>query len=100
MMTKEKQLEMATQISFALTNVLKQLTQRPGFLITKGGITSSDAIDKWINRKMAYVLGQIEQNVGVIRCVDDCKFEDLPVVIFPGNVGDKATLYNVVKKLK
>ena len=49
---------------------------------------------------MAYVLGQIEQNVGVIRCVDDCKFEDLPVVIFPGNVGDKTNLYNVVKKLK
>ena len=49
---------------------------------------------------MAYVLGQIEQNVGVIRCDDDCKFEDLPVVIFPGNVGDKTTLYNVVKKLK
>ena len=47
---------------------------------------------------MAFVLGQIEQNVGVIRCVDDCKFEDLPVVIFPGNVGDKTTLYNIVKK--
>ncbi len=97
---KEKQLEMATQISFALTNVLKQLTQRPGFLITKGGITSSDALTNGLNVKMAYVLGQIEQNIGVIRCVDDCKFKDLPVVIFPGNVGDKMTLYNVVKKLK
>lgn len=48
---------------------------------------------------MAYVLGQIEQNIGVIRCVDDCKFKGLPVVIFPGNVGDKTTLYNIVKKL-
>lgn len=96
---KEKQLEMATQISFALTNVLKQLTQRPGFLITKGGITSSDALTNGLDVKMAYVLGQIEQNVGVIRSVDDCKFEDLPVVIFPGNVGDKTTLYSVVKKL-
>lgn len=97
---KEKQLEMATQISFALTNVLEQLTQRPGFLITKGGITSSDALTNGLNVKMAHVLGQIEQNIGVIRCVDDCKFKDLPVVIFPGNVGDKMTLYNVVKKLK
>ena len=36
----------------------------------------------------------------IYKSVDDCKFEDLPVVIFPGNVGDKTTLYNVVKKLK
>ena len=49
---------------------------------------------------MAYVLGQIEQNVGVIRCVDKSKYVNLPAVIFPGNVGDKTTLYNVVKKLK
>ena len=48
---------------------------------------------------MAYVLGQIEQNVGVIRCVDKSKYVNLPVVIFPGNVGDKTTLYSVVKKL-
>ena len=96
---KEKQLEMATQISFALTNVLKQLTQRPGFLITKGGITSSDALTNGLDVKMAYVLGQIEQNVGVIRCVDKSKYVNLPVVIFPGNVGNKTTLYSVVKKL-
>ena len=68
-------------------------------MITKGGITSSDALTNGLDVKMAYVLGQIEQNVGVIRCVDKSKYVNLPVVIFPGNVGDKTTLYSVVKKL-
>lgn len=96
---KEKQLDMATQISDALTNVLKNLDVRPQFLITKGGITSSDSLTNGLQVKLAYVLGQIEKNVGVVKCLKGSKFENMPVVIFPGNVGDKTSLYKVVKKL-
>lgn len=95
----EKQLEMATAISSELIGVLSRLTIRPRFLITKGGITSSDALTIGLKVSKEWVLGQIQQNVGVVRCLEGSKFENLPVVVFPGNVGDETTLYKVVETL-
>jgi len=46
------------------------------------------------------VLGQIVTGCFVIRCPADHKrYPDLPVVIFPGNVGDETALaqvYNIL----
>ncbi|MGI6568824.1 MAG: nucleotide-binding domain containing protein [Erysipelotrichaceae bacterium] len=95
----EKQLEMANEISNALTGVLSKVNIKPKFIITKGGITSSDGLTKGLNVSKALVLGQIIQNVGVIKCLDGSKFINLPVVIFPGNVGDETSLFEVLSIL-
>lgn len=94
-----KQLEWATNISRELVGVIERLNTRPRFLITKGGITSSDAITIGLHVSEEWVLGQIAQNVGVVKCLKGSKFENLPVVVFPGNVGDETTLFNVVNIL-
>lgn len=95
----EKQLEMSTNISKELIGVIERLNTRPRFLITKGGITSSDALTIGLHVSEEWVLGQIAQNVGVVSCLQGSKFENLPVVVFPGNVGDEKTLYEVVETL-
>lgn len=97
---KEKQLEMAVSISKELTGILSLLKVRPSFLISKGGITSYDCLSIDLDVKKALALGQIEKNVGVIRILDDSKFKDMPVVIFPGNVGSVDTLYKITERLK
>lgn len=97
---KEKQLEMAVSISKELTGILSLLQERPSFLISKGGITSYDCLSIGLKVKKALALGQIDKNVGVIRILDDSKFKDMPVVIFPGNVGNVDTLYKVLERLK
>lgn len=95
-----KQLEMATTISNELIGVLARLKNRPRFLITKGGITSSDALTIGLNVSKEWVVGQISKNVGVVRTLEGSKFENLPVVVFPGNVGDEKTVYEVIQELK
>lgn len=95
-----KQLEWATTISKELIGVLANMKQRPGFLITKGGITSSDALTLGLHVEKEWVLGQIHPMVGVVRCMEESKFPGLPVVVFPGNVGDETSLYQVVHMLR
>lgn len=98
--SREKQLEISNEISNALVGVLQNLFIQPRFLITKGGITSSDALTKGLGVSKEWVLGQIIQNVGVVKCLEGSKFENLPVVIFPGNVGDEKSLYEVIHILR
>ena len=71
-----------------------------GFLVSKGGITSNDVLSQGLSLRTSRVLGQILPGCSVVRCPEDHpQFPDLPVVIFPGNVGDDDALATVYRRL-
>ena len=79
---------------------MRRLPADIGFLISKGGITSNDTLSKGLALRTARVLGQVRAGCSVVRCpADHPRFPDLPVVIFPGNVGDDETLAEVYRTL-
>jgi uncharacterized protein YgbK (DUF1537 family) len=86
------------QVSGFLMDVVRALPADIGFLISKGGITSNDVLSHALALRTSRVVGQILAGCSVVRCpADHPRFADLPVVIFPGNVGDEfalATVYN------
>ncbi|WP_336298564.1 nucleotide-binding domain containing protein [Staphylococcus auricularis] len=88
-------LNISTQISNSLVRIIKLLTIRPNFIIAKGGITSSDVATKGLNIKKAEVIGQITKGVPVWLTGDEVKYDHMPYVIFPGNVGEVETLTEV-----
>ncbi|MCL5073425.1 MAG: hypothetical protein M1308_21420, partial [Actinobacteria bacterium] len=73
---------------------------KPDYLITKGGITSSDIITKALGVKKALVLGQLYPGIPVLKISAPEKFLNLPIIIFPGNVGDKNTLLEIYNKVR
>ncbi len=86
-------------VSALLMNVIRNLPQDLGFLIGKGGITSNDMLSSGLALRAARVLGQVAPGVSVVRCpVDHPRFPELPVVIFPGNVGDDDALALVYRR--
>lgn len=95
----QENLSLSVEISQALTSVVKGLTIRPRFLVAKGGITSSDVGIRALGVRRAWVMGQAAPGVPVWRTGEESKFPDLAYVIFPGNVGDKTTLRDVVRML-
>ena len=99
-LSKEELLSVSVQISEALTGILSCLTQTPGFLIAKGGITSSDVGTKGLLVKKATVTGQIKKGIPVWKTGPESRFPDLPYIIFPGNVGGKETLREIVEELQ
>ena len=80
-------------VSGFLMDVVRALPATLGFLISKGGITSNDVLSDGLALRTSRVVGQILPGCSVVRCPEDHpRFPRLPVVIFPGNVGDEQAL--------
>ena len=97
--TKESALTRSVKISGAVQNLVGRLHITPAFLIAKGGITSSTIGTDALGVKKANVLGQICPGIPVWQTDSTSKFPGIPYVIFPGNVGDAATLRQAVEIL-
>lgn len=94
---KEEELKLSVKISDAVTSIVKQLEVRPSFIIAKGGITSSDIGTNGLGVKRATVAGQVKPGIPVWLTGGESKFPGMAYVIFPGNVGSKATLKEVAE---
>jgi uncharacterized protein YgbK (DUF1537 family) len=94
--TKFERLAFGKRISDLLGRLVQRLPRDIGFLISKGGITSNDTLSYGLALRTARVLGQVRAGCSVVRCPDDHpRFADLPVVIFPGNVGGDEALTEI-----
>ena len=96
---KEDELRLSVKISDAVQSLVGRLEITPGFVIAKGGITSSDVGTKALKVIKANVLGQIEPGIPVWQTGEESKFPMTPYIIFPGNVGEVTTLREAVEKL-
>lgn len=87
-------------VSALLMDAVRVLPPTLGYLVSKGGITSNDLLSDGLALRMARLLGQILPGCSVLRCPPDhARFPDLPVVIFPGNVGGPDALATVYARL-
>lgn len=87
-------------VSSFLVGIVKTLTERPSFMISKGGITSSDIATKGLSAERALILGQVIAGVPVWKMDQRSKYPDLIYVVFPGNVGDDEALTEVWKTIR
>ena len=98
--TKDESLQIGQAISSALIETVRGLAVAPRFIVAKGGITSSDVATRALDVAHARVLGQIAPGVPVWRLGDESRFPGIPYIVFPGNVGNKDTLAQVVEELR
>ncbi len=87
-------------VSAFLMDVVRNLPKTLGFLISKGGITSNDVLSSGLALRTSRVVGQILPGCSVVCCPPDHpRYPGLPVVIFPGNVGDDQALATAYRRL-
>ncbi|BBD66780.1 hypothetical protein NIES4072_59440 [Nostoc commune NIES-4072] len=93
-------LEFGEKVSGLLMDIVRGLPSDIGFLISKGGITSNDVLSNGLALTSARLLGQILAGCSMVLTPSDHpQFPDLPVVLFPGNVGDTDALGTVYQRL-
>ncbi|MDZ8227336.1 four-carbon acid sugar kinase family protein [Nostoc sp. ChiVER01] len=93
-------LEFGEKVSGLLMDIVRSLPSDIGFLISKGGITSNDVLSNGLALTSARLLGQILAGCSMVLTPSDHpQFPDLPVVLFPGNVGDADALGTVYQRL-
>lgn len=96
----QTRLDFGAAVSQLLMDILQQLPADIGFLISKGGITSNDTLSQGLALRTARLLGQVLPGVSMVRSPDTHpQFPNLPVVLFPGNVGDATGLATVYQRL-
>ena len=89
----ESRIEFGKTITKFLMDIVRGLPSDIGFLISKGGITSNNLLSDGLNLTTVRLLGQILPGCCVVRTKEDHpRFPSLPVVLFPGNVGNENSL--------
>jgi uncharacterized protein YgbK (DUF1537 family) len=97
----QTRLDFGVRVSTFLMAIVQQLPEDIGFLISKGGITSNDTLSLGLGLRTARLLGQILPGVSTVRTdADHPRYPNLPVVLFPGNVGDASALATAVLRLR
>jgi uncharacterized protein YgbK (DUF1537 family) len=86
-------LEFGESVSALLMDIIRALPDDIGFLISKGGITSNDTLSRGLALPTARSIGQIVPGCSaIVTPPTHPQFPNLPVVLFPGNVGDADAL--------
>ncbi len=83
------------KIASFVDSVFRGLTAVPGFIVSKGGITSYTVARYGLGISRAMVRGQIADGVPVWRIDPASGFAGMDYVVFPGNVGNANTLAEV-----
>jgi uncharacterized protein YgbK (DUF1537 family) len=97
----QARLDFGVLVSSLLMDVVQRLPKDLSFLISKGGITSNDVLSTGLNLQAARLLGQIIPGCSLVRTpATHPRFPNLPVVLFPGNVGDDEGLVTVWHRLR
>lgn len=96
----ESSLSIGQSISQGLVSILDKISATPRYIISKGGITSSDVATDALKVEKAMVCGQILAGVPVWRLGNESRYPDLVYIVFPGNVGAPGTLVDLIDKLK
>ena len=98
---RQTRLRFGEQVSGFLMSMVHAFPQTLGYIISKGGITSNDMLSLGLAISSARIVGQIHPGCSVVLTPHDHpRLPNIPVVIFPGNVGDEMALATVYNRLK
>jgi uncharacterized protein YgbK (DUF1537 family) len=92
----ESSLSLSRQISSGLVEIVRSISERPRYVLAKGGITASDLATQALDIRRADVLGQILPGVPVWRLGPESRHPGMPYIVFPGNVGSPNALAEVL----
>ncbi len=94
-------LALGQRIARALGDLVQACGPDLGFIVAKGGVTANTLLAESLGVARVDLQGQIAPGVNLVRLpADHGRWPGLPVVTFPGNVGDRRTLAAVLARLR
>lgn len=97
--TLSDRLNFGTFVAEQLAHIVHQLPANLGYLVFKGGMTSNIILTKGLNLSAVRLWGQIVPGCCLVQTAPNHAFSQLPVILFPGNVGQSQDLVRVYQRL-
>jgi len=88
------QIDFYNSLSFFVAEIVADIKHEIGYLISKGGITSNTILNSSFRVDYVYLEGQICSGISLVT-VKLINNKYLPVITFPGNLGDDYSLKDV-----
>ena len=85
-----KRMNFGLELAEFMAILVRKITNKLGYIICKGGITTQLLLQKGLNFNQVDLKGQILPGLSIVTSNSDQY--DLPVVTFPGNLGNEKTL--------
>lgn len=96
-----RNLQFGENITAFFLEAIAQLPPDLGFIISKGGNTTNAILQRGLQVPMIRLIGQIIPGCCLVQTENDHpQFPGLPVVLFPGNVGDRHSLVTAYQRLQ
>lgn len=87
-MSSQLRRRLGDALAGSMATVVHKLSQKLGYVISKGGITTNSILADGLNMRVVELQGQLMPGLSLVMA------GTLPVVTFPGNLGDRSTLYD------
>ena len=65
--SREEYLQIGAKITNSIINIIKNISVKPNYILSKGGMTSSSVTKRGLNVKRAVIPGQIQSGVLVMK---------------------------------
>ena len=88
------------QLANLMASLTKKVISKIGYIVSKGGITTHVLLSKGLALEEVELVGQILPGLSVIEAQVSLDKKTLPVLTFPGNLGDKNTLLEAWKLME
>jgi len=90
-----EQIKFFNFLSSFIAEIVSEIKYEIGYLISKGGITSNTILQKGFNIDYVYLEGQIITGISFLTLQLSNTNSKIPVVTFPGNLGEENSLISV-----
>ena len=88
--SSSKRMNFGLELAEFMAILVSKITNKFGYIISKGGITTQLLLQKGLNFNQVDLIGQILPGLSLVTGKSDQY--NLPVVTFPGNLGNEKTL--------
>ncbi|KGG14634.1 MULTISPECIES: four-carbon acid sugar kinase family protein [unclassified Prochlorococcus] len=92
--SNENRMQFGIYLAELMSDLISKISNKLGYIISKGGITTHILLTRGLGLSSVNLRGQIIPGLSVVAS-DNQNQPELPIITFPGNLGDKTTLFKV-----
>ena len=95
-----KRIFFGLQLAELMSRLARRLAPDLGYVISKGGITTQLLLEKGLGLGIVELKGQILPGLSLVCPYKSENFNRIPIITFPGNLGDATTLFKSWKLMQ